>query len=133
VLPESFSYTLSEMFALGVPVAATGIGAFAERIDDGLTGLLFAPDADALVRTVSTCLTQAGQLEALRRNLAARPVRGLDDMVAAYNALLGPGTGPEAGAAGRRLDALHRRAIDDARHHGRPAPCAIPCSTRPPP
>lgn len=118
VLPESFSYTLSEMFALGVPVAATGIGAFAERIDDGLTGLLFAPDADALVRTVSTCLTQAGQLEALRRNLAARPVRGLDDMVATYNALLpAPGTGPEAGAAGRRLDALHRRAIDDARHH----------------
>ncbi|WP_374494661.1 glycosyltransferase [Zoogloea sp.] len=118
ILPESFSYTLSEMFALGIPVAATRIGAFAERIDDGLTGLLFAPNADALIAVVSECLSHPGQLEALRRNLAARPVRGLIDMVADYNGLLPPpGTGPEARAAGRRLDTLHRRAIEDARRH----------------
>jgi GT2 family glycosyltransferase/predicted nucleic acid-binding Zn-ribbon protein len=46
---ETFSYTLSEMWALGVPVIATRCGSLAERIVEGRTGLLAEPDAESLL------------------------------------------------------------------------------------
>ena len=35
---ETFSYTLSELTELGIPVAATNLGSFRERIKHGETG-----------------------------------------------------------------------------------------------
>ena len=49
ILPESFSYVLSEMNALAVPVIATRMGAFAERIHDGVDGFLVEPEPVALL------------------------------------------------------------------------------------
>jgi len=40
---ENFPRTLVEAFACGLPVIASRLGAMAELIDDGLTGLLFEP------------------------------------------------------------------------------------------
>ncbi len=40
---ENFPRTLVEAFACGLPVIASRIGALAELVDDGVTGLLFSP------------------------------------------------------------------------------------------
>jgi len=88
VVPESFSYTLSEMLALGLPVVATRIGAFAERIQNGLDGLLVAPDPDEIVAAVARIASDGDLLSALRRGVLARPARTAEQMVADYHALL---------------------------------------------
>ncbi len=116
-LPESFSYTLSEMSALGIPVAATAIGAFAERIEDGVNGLLFTPDAPSLIRCVRSALASDNLLASLRQHLATHPGRSLADMVADYNALLpAPASGAAEQRAARRLDALHQIARERQQH-----------------
>lgn len=86
VLPESFSYTLSEMHALGLPVLATRVGAFAERISEGETGLLFDPAPEALKKCVAG-LTPA-LLAHMRSQVRALPVRERSETVAAINRLL---------------------------------------------
>jgi glycosyltransferase involved in cell wall biosynthesis len=46
---ENFPRTLVEAFGVGLPVIASRLGALAELVEDGVTGLLFAPgDPDAL-------------------------------------------------------------------------------------
>jgi glycosyltransferase involved in cell wall biosynthesis len=48
---ENFPRTLVEAFACGLPVIASRIGALAELVDDGVTGLLFEPgDSQDLAR-----------------------------------------------------------------------------------
>ena len=117
ILPESFSYTLSEMQAFGIPVAATAIGAFAERIEDGVNGLLFTPDAPALIGCVRSALASDSLLASLRQHLVAHPGRSLADMVADYNTLLpAPASGPAEQRAARRLDALHQIARERQQH-----------------
>jgi glycosyltransferase involved in cell wall biosynthesis len=43
IVPESFSMTLSECISAGVPVVASDVGAFAERVRDEGCGWLFDP------------------------------------------------------------------------------------------
>jgi glycosyltransferase involved in cell wall biosynthesis len=51
--PESFPMVIVEAFCQGLPVIASRIGALAEIIDDGRTGLLFSTeDADDLAKKV---------------------------------------------------------------------------------
>ena len=51
---ENFPRTLVEAFACGLPVIASRLGAMAELIEDGHTGLLFAPgDADDLAQKIA--------------------------------------------------------------------------------
>lgn len=52
IVPETFSYALSELWMLGVPVAATRVGALAERIRDGENGYLFEPDARSMAKAI---------------------------------------------------------------------------------
>ncbi len=63
VIPETFSYTLSELQSLGIPPLATALGSFAERIVDGKTGFLFAPEARALVELVEKLRADPALLE----------------------------------------------------------------------
>ncbi len=109
ILPESFSYTLSEMFALGLPVIATRVGAFAERIQHGVTGLLCAPTADDLVRCVQSVLAAPDNLAAMRQNVAAQPVRTLQEMCSDYARLLPPPR-PGPSCVSRLLAALRQAA-----------------------
>lgn len=88
VLPESFSYTLSEMFALGVPVLATRLGAFSDRIEPGVTGQLFEPGPEALLACVREAARDRMALSRMADRLAARPCRNVRDMVRDYHALL---------------------------------------------
>jgi glycosyltransferase involved in cell wall biosynthesis len=78
---ETSSLIAQEAFAVGTPVVASGHGALAERIRDGVDGLLFAPgDEASLRRALSRLLDEPGLLSRLRRGIA--PVRTMDDHAA---------------------------------------------------
>src|SRR5690606_1092675 len=63
---ETFSYTLSELRSLGLPVIATRVGALAERIEDGVDGILVEPDAAAVVARVAALAADRDLLARLR-------------------------------------------------------------------
>jgi glycosyltransferase involved in cell wall biosynthesis len=89
VVPETFSYTLSELWALGVPPIASALGSFKERITDGVDGFLFEPNAASLVDAVRALHAEPGRLAAAARAIAARPrARSVAEMVADYHALV---------------------------------------------
>ncbi len=103
VVPETFSYTLSELWMLGVPPVATRVGAFADRITDGRTGWLVEPDAEALLDRLRVLDRERGLLEQVRTEIRGVPVWTTQAMAAAYRAAtplpLGvgiPGPGPSA-------------------------------------
>jgi GT2 family glycosyltransferase/glycosyltransferase involved in cell wall biosynthesis len=85
VVPETFSYALSELWMLGVPVAATRVGAFAERIREGETGLLFEPNANALVATLEALDADREPLARIRRRLAGWQPGSAEEMVRQYH------------------------------------------------
>ena len=89
MVPETFSYTLSELQALGIPPLATCLGAFAERVEEGESGLLFEPNATALAELVQRLSADAGPLQRIATSLASAPrPRAPGDMVRDYHALL---------------------------------------------
>ncbi len=81
---ETFSYTLSECWSLGLPVIATRIGALAERIDDGVDGFLVAPDASAILQRITALAADRAPLQRARAVLQARTPRTLEDMRTDY-------------------------------------------------
>ncbi|QBQ53518.1 glycosyltransferase family 4 protein [Nitrosococcus wardiae] len=87
-LPETFSYTLSEMWALGIPTLATNLGAFAERIHHGINGFLYEPDVHSLTELVASLAQDPTPLIHVARHLGTHPVRQAKDMVKDYQALL---------------------------------------------
>lgn len=90
VVPETFSYTLSEMKALGVPVIASRLGSLAERVAHNEDGWLIEPTAQALVDRVAGLAQNPGSIETARAALAHHPSRSCEAMVADY-ATLCPG------------------------------------------
>ncbi|MFZ2208455.1 MAG: glycosyltransferase, partial [Porticoccaceae bacterium] len=101
IVPETFSYTLSELWMLGVPPVATRVGAFADRIEHGRTGWLIEPDAAALVAQLRTLDAERAALTSVRNAITALPGWSRADMVRAYHRLTPlpataglPGPGP---------------------------------------
>lgn len=99
-LPETFSYTLSEMQALGIPVVATALGAFAERLAHDGGGLLVPVDVVAIERCLRRLAADRETLLRMADALRARPVRRAQDMAAEYCAMLGPSSQSAVGADG---------------------------------
>ncbi|MDR2031208.1 MAG: glycosyltransferase [Azoarcus sp.] len=95
ILPESFGYTLAEMQALAVPVLATRIGAYAERINEGWNGFLVEAEASAVLEKLRALSRARDRLDAVADILRFSPVRTAFDMVADYRRLL-----PDLGAGG---------------------------------
>lgn len=62
---EAFGLVVVEAMAVGVPAVAAGHGAFAELVEDGVTGLLHRPGESA---SLASCL----------RRIAAEPALGLE-------------------------------------------------------
>ena len=87
LVPETFSYTLSEMHYLGIPVIATRVGSLAERIQDGRNGWLIEPNADALTERVGKIAANRHVLEEIRENLRDIGHFSAADMVQRYDAL----------------------------------------------
>lgn len=83
LLPETFGYVLSEMQALGVPVLAAAVGAYAERLAGAPEGLRPLPSsASAFAAALAHWVAQP---EALPRTLPAPP--RLSDSLAAWQRL----------------------------------------------
>lgn len=87
VVPETFSYTLEELRRLSVPVLATRVGSFVDRIEDGKSGFLADPDAGTLLSRVRQLLQEKTELSGVREFLGTIRHRTLHDMVADYLAI----------------------------------------------
>lgn len=63
---EGFPMVLVEAYACGLPVIASRIGALAELVEDGVTGLLFEPgDTEQLANSVSWALCHPDQMRVM--------------------------------------------------------------------
>lgn len=87
VVPETFSYTLSELFAFTIPVIATNIGSFADRIKHGETGLLPPPSASEILASIQTLLSDRLLTQKIRDNIKLIPSRSCGEMIREYQAL----------------------------------------------
>jgi len=87
VVPETFSYTLSELQAARVPVMATRVGAFVERIEDGLTGWLVPPEAASVLDRLRALANDRPMLERVRNSLAEVSLADTGRMSEAYAGL----------------------------------------------
>jgi len=85
VAPETFSYALTELMMLGVPVAATRVGSFPERIRHRENGYLFEPDVPSLVAALGAINADRETLSRVRRNLAQWTPRSAEEMVSDYH------------------------------------------------
>lgn len=88
LVSESFSYTLSELWSIGLPPIAIRSGALALRIEHGRTGLLLEPTTKALVEQIKRLHDDPRPLQQMAKVIAQLPTRQLGDMVAAYLPLL---------------------------------------------
>ena len=88
---ETFSYTLSELWRLAIPPVATRLGAFAERIEDGVDGLLVEPDPAPVATCVARLALDRAPLQRIRETLLRRSPRSLAQMLADYQPLLPAG------------------------------------------
>jgi GT2 family glycosyltransferase/glycosyltransferase involved in cell wall biosynthesis len=121
---ETFGYLLSELCSLGVPVLATAIGSYAERITDGVDGLLAEPRAEALAARLRAVAADPTVLAAIRARLAAAPVRDAAAMAADYRRLLPladlappAATGPDWREANIAWLERHRLELHQQRDH----------------
>jgi glycosyltransferase involved in cell wall biosynthesis len=70
---ENFPRTVVEAFANGLPVIASRLGALAELVRDGVTGLLFAPgDAQDLASKLQWAQANPQEMAAMGKNARAR-------------------------------------------------------------
>ena len=89
VIPETYSYTLSELNALGVPAIASALGSFLDRIVDAESGFLFEPTKSGLIEVLQRLHAQPELLVKVARGLALRgPERTVGEMVSEYRVLI---------------------------------------------
>ncbi len=81
---ETFGYTLSELRDLGVPVIATRLGAFVERIEDGVDGFHVEAIAEDVIAKIRALADQRERLQIVRDHLASRREPDLAEMARAY-------------------------------------------------
>ena len=87
VVPETFSYTLSELQHMQIPVIATRVGSFPNRIEHGSTGWLVDAEPQALIRQVADLCDSPQQIEVVRANLPGSSANTLEGMLEAFNKL----------------------------------------------
>ncbi len=85
VVPETFSYTLSELQQLQIPTLATSTGGFSGRIEHAKTGWLIEPNATALISQVKALCRTPNLIESVRRKLPDIQAGTTRAMVDAYN------------------------------------------------
>jgi glycosyltransferase involved in cell wall biosynthesis len=92
---EPFGLTIIEAFAAGLPVLAARIGAAAELVESGVTGLFFEPGSSAdLARVAAGLLCAPDTLAAMGEQALAKyraeftPERNLDQLEEIYRAAI---------------------------------------------
>lgn len=87
-VPETFSFTLSELFAAGVPPVGVRIGSLADRITDGFNGFLVSNTPADLLGTLGRLDANRAELESVRRRLEEMEHRTEAEVVLEYELLL---------------------------------------------
>ncbi len=89
---ENFPRTLAEAYCCGLPVIASRIGALAELVEDGVTGLLFETgNAADLAQKIAWAQAHPEQMQAMGREARARyealysPETNLQRLIAIYD------------------------------------------------
>ena len=88
VVPETFSYTLSELYAAAVPPVATHLGAFVDRIEPGETGWLIEPKKKALLKQLAVLAKDPGAIVKVKNHLLAMHIDTTKEVAQRYLALL---------------------------------------------
>ena len=65
-VPETWNYVLSELNCLKMPAIAPNNGSFAERITDGVTGILYPPHVDGLIDCIDQLLQDTTLLSSIK-------------------------------------------------------------------
>lgn len=91
VVPETFSYTLQELFDMALPVVATRIGSFQDRIQHGRNGFLCDPAPDSILACLRGLNGAREELERIHEGLKTTPRRSMGDMLSDYEAASGAG------------------------------------------
>ena len=128
-VPETFSYTLSELQAAGIPVVATALGAFADRIVPRETGWLVQPTAEALIAQVRQLAAERQQITQVRARLLAQTPRSARDMVRDYTALHGGRLGLAVAARPRDWRRVEQASALDVLDHVPAAVAELPDAT----
>lgn len=111
---ETYSYTLSELRSLAIPPIATRLGALAERIEDGRTGLLWPADAAQIATRLGQLADDRSPLAAIRTRLRQQAPRTLAAMASDYDALLPAGARPTMRGRVMPVQATQLAVADDA-------------------
>jgi glycosyltransferase involved in cell wall biosynthesis len=96
---ENYPLVIHEAFSAGRPVLTSRLGAMVECVQDGVDGLLFAPnDVEDLARVLRRCVDEPGLVAALARGI--RPVKSMEaearELIERYERLQRSGTGARA-------------------------------------
>lgn len=90
VVPETFSYTLSELWAAGVPPIATALGAFSDRIESGKNGWLIEPKAKALLEQLQLLSNTPQEVQRVKAQVEAQRLESAREVTKRYLRLLPP-------------------------------------------
>jgi glycosyltransferase involved in cell wall biosynthesis len=87
IVPETYSYTLSELWILRIPPVATNIGSFADRIIDGVNGFLCQPTKSSVIKKINWVTKNVVVLNQVRQRLIDWKHHTTKEMVEKYHAL----------------------------------------------
>lgn len=88
IVPETFSYTLSELMGFLIPPVVPNRGSFSDRIVDYDTGFMYEPNKDALIAKLQELDGERSKIDYVRAQLGCLADWTEADMVAAYHRLL---------------------------------------------
>ena len=89
---ESYSLVINEAFITKTPVIVSDIGAMAERVKDGVTGLTFPPgDSEALAQKIALFISDRSLKDRLASGIPAVKDGSVyaDEIIQLYNGLIG--------------------------------------------
>lgn len=89
IVPETFSYTLSELWAAGIPVLATDLGAFSDRVKTGINGWLVSMNFQDVLAQLQELHEDPEKLLNTLEALKLADTRTAKSMVSEYNLLHG--------------------------------------------
>lgn len=88
MVAETYGYALSELAAFAIPVLASAIGSYRERIVDGVDGFLAPADPNAFAERALALLDDPDALMRVRTELSTRAPRSLEAMLDDWRTLL---------------------------------------------
>ncbi len=88
VVPETFSYSLQELFELGIPPVVTRIGSLGDRVQDGQNGFLCRPEGENILKTLHHLHENRRLLAQVHESLCRQPTRSIEAMLGDYGQIL---------------------------------------------